>query len=95
MQVHFSNSNKQLEQMCSVHPVLTCVHLPDVDGAVSASNHQVVICGTPLDDLDGEEVSRRQHDALPLPEAEQADGVVAGHRADAVLHASLRRKHSG
>lgn len=82
-------------RVCSPgHPVLTCVHLPDVDRAIWASDHQVVICRTPLDDLDGEEVSRRQHDALPLPETEQADGVVARHRADAVLHPSLQRKHS-
>lgn len=92
---HFPDSNEELRKTCSVQPLLTCVHLPDVDGAVRASNHQVVICRTPLDDLDGEEVSRRQHDALPLPETEQADGVVAGHRADAVLHPILQRKHSG
>lgn len=76
------------------HPILTCIHLPDVDGAVGASHHQVVICRTPLDDLDGEEVPRRQHDALLLPETEQADRVVAGHGADAVLHPSLQRKRS-
>lgn len=73
----------------------TCIHLPNVDGAIRASHHQVVVCWTPLDDLDREEVPWRQHDALPLPEAEQADGVVAGHRADAVLHPSLQRKHRG
>lgn len=81
--------------MHSALPVLTCVHLPHIDGAVGASHHQVVVRRTPLDDLDGEEVSRRQHDALPLPETEQADRVVAGHRADTVLHPGLRRKHSG
>lgn len=75
------------------HPFLTCIHLPDVDGAVRASHHQVVICRTPLDDLDGKEVSRRQHDTLPLPETQQADRMVAGHRADAVLHPRLQRKH--
>lgn len=69
---------------------LTCIHLPDVDGAVGASHHQVVVGRPPLDDLDGEEVSGRQHDALPLPQAEQADGVVAGHGANAVLHAGLQ-----
>lgn len=69
---------------------LTCVHLPDVDGAVGAAHHQVVVGRTPLDDLDGEEVARGQHDALPLPEAEQAHRVVAGHGADAVLHPGLQ-----
>lgn len=92
---HLPNSNEKLRKKTrSRHSVFTCVHLPDVHRAVRASHHQVVICWTPLDDLDGEEVSRCQHDALPLPETEQADGVVAGHRADAVLHPSLQRKNS-
>lgn len=92
---HLPNSNEKLRKKThSSHSVFTCVHLPDVHRAVRASHHQVVICWTPLDDLDGEEVSRCQHDALPLPETEQADGVVAGHRADAVLHPSLQRKNS-
>lgn len=84
VQEHFSKCNE------AAQPFLTCVHLPHVDGAIRATNHQVVVGRTPLDDLDGEEVSRGQHDALPLPETKQADGVVAGHRADAVLHPSLR-----
>lgn len=92
---HLPNSSEKLPKKTrSSHSVFTCVHLPDVHRAVRASHHQVVICWTPLDDLDGEEVSRCQHDALPLPETEQADGVVAGHRADAVLHPSLQRKNS-
>lgn len=70
--------------------LLTCVHLPDVDRAVGAAHHQVVVGRTPLDDLDGEEVARGQHDALPLPEAEQAHRVVAGHGADAMLHPGLQ-----
>lgn len=73
---------------------LTCVHLPDVDGAVGAAHHQVVVGRTPLDHLDGEEVARRQHDALPLPEAEQAHRVVAGHGADAVLHPGLQGRRA-
>lgn len=70
--------------------LLTCVHLPDIHGAIRAPNHKVVVRRAPFDDVDGEEVSRRQHDALPLPEAEQAHGVVTGHGADAVLHSCLR-----
>lgn len=77
----------------SIWKFLTCVHLPDVDGAVRTSHNQVVVCRTPLDDLNGEEVSGRQHDALSLPETQQTDRVITGHRADAVLHTSLRRRN--
>lgn len=74
--------------------LITCVHLPDIHRAIRTSNHKVVICWAPFDDVDGEEVSRRQHDALPFPEAEQADRVVTGHGADAVLHSCLQSKHN-
>lgn len=83
-------------QRMRIYPrrLITCVHLPDIHGAIRTSNHKVVICWAPFDDVDGEEVSRRQHDALPFPEAEQADRVVTGNGADAVLHSCLQSKHN-
>lgn len=69
--------------------VLTCVHLPDIDGAIRASHYQVVIGRAPFDDLDGEKVSGRKHDALLLPQTEQTNGMIAGYGANTVLHPSL------
>lgn len=83
-------------QRMRIYPrhLITCVHLPDIHRAIRTSNHKVVICRTPFDDVDREEVSRRQHDALPFPEAEQANRMVTGHGADTVLHSCLQSKHN-
>ena len=70
----------------------TCLHLPDVDGAVSAADDEEVVQGSPLDHLDGEELSWCQHDALAFLEAEQCQRVVAGYRADTGQNTNLRKK---
>lgn len=74
------------------NPRLTCVHLPHVDRAVGAAHHQIIVTRPPFDDLDGEEVSGGQHDALPLSQTQQADGVIAGHRTHTVLHTRLEEQ---
>ncbi|TNN53580.1 hypothetical protein EYF80_036223 [Liparis tanakae] len=94
-----ASSSQAFKISTAVMPITQRSRAPEntgwnVDGAIGAAHHQVVVRRPPLNDLDGEEVSRRQHDAFPLPEAEQADGVVAGHGADTVLHPGLQqRKH--
>src|SRR6218665_557464 len=61
----------------------TCFHLPDVDRSIGASNDHEVVVRSPLDSLNGEELSGSEHDALALLQREQRQRMVTGHGTNA------------
>jgi len=68
---------------------LTSFHLPDVDGAVSASNDDKVVMRPPLDDVYRKQLTRCEQNALVIPERQQRQGVIICHGTDTHLDPSL------